>query len=230
MKFWSAFALLLLTACATPPKPQSSRSPSVYELISLGLEALQQGNSAHAINSYFGPAIANCLQMYQHSSKKIYAARSLSETLYYQLQLSGDGIEPLVVDSACADAFYYKGYASLELGDVEEAEKSVRQAIELSPVNARYQSELGHIFHLKNLWQQALELFEQAEQNASDYAPKALKVTELARAKRGVGRSLIELGHWDLAEKKFRECLNLNPKDRVARSELQYIDQIRASF
>ncbi len=73
----------------------------------------------------------------------------------------------------------------------------------------------------------ALDLFEQAEEAADTFSPEALKADELARAKRGQGYVLIEIGQLDKAEAKYRECLAINHNDSIALQELEYIKRLR---
>lgn len=134
----------------------------------------------------------------------------------------------LTVGPVCSEALYLRGYASLDLGEVELAEKYLKRAIDMAPVNSKYLSELGHIYHAKKDWTNALAIFIKAEEAANTYAPPQLKSTELPRAKRGVGFSLIELGKLDEAEAKFKECLKIDKNDEGALRELKYIEHARS--
>jgi Flp pilus assembly protein TadD len=53
----------------------------------------------------------------------------------------------------------------------------------------------------------------------------------MSRAMRGVGFAvgfaLIELGRLDEAEKKFRQCLDLDKGDKKAIAELNYLQNLR---
>ena len=92
-----------------------------------------------------------------------------------------------------------------------------------------YRSELGHIYQLKRDWKKAKDTFSKAEVSAETFSPPELKNKELARAKRGVGYSLIELGKLEEAEEKFRQCLAIDRDDNVAMKELKYIESIRSA-
>lgn len=234
MKFLFPLLGALLVGCASTSSTLSSSEQlnpqSSYDLIGLGLEEIRQGRPEQAMSQYFDQVIEQCERGYEQSDVRVYTARTQVENLYYLLLAAADEQEAMAVDGSCSDAIFFKGYAKLELGLIEEAESFVRQALKMAPVNAKYQSELGHIYQLKQQWQQALDIFINAEEFATTYSPEQLKVRELARAKRGQGSSFIKLGHWDQAEVLFKECLQLDPQDSVARAELQYIEQLKHSF
>ena len=134
-----------------------------------------------------------------------------------------------VLSSTWADAHYMKGYALLETGRLEEAKASIESAVTLSPGNAQYLSELGHVYSLEEDWPQALEYFETAEKSAEAFSPPEVKASELGRARRGVGYVLVELGRLDEAEDKYLQCLAADPDDVIARSELEYVRSLRDS-
>lgn len=218
---------LLIAGCAAPPKsrPASGKAPQTAEdFLIEGYQLLNGGHRATAIKQ-FDKAIALCEN--EHKGRKVYASRGMAETIYYMAMAAAAKQEAAAVDSTCADALYMRAYASLDSGELELAEEYIRRAIAMSPVNAQYLSELGHIHHLKRDWQEAFKLFSDAEEYAAAYSPPEVGEQELARAKRGVGYSLIELGRLDEAEAKFRECLAIDPKDKNALHELEYIKQLR---
>ena len=86
---------------------------------------------------------------------------------------------------------------------------------------------LTHTFPLEQI-AEAYDLFAQAAKDARSFSPASEKTAELGRALRGMGFTLIEKGRLDEAEKLFRECLQLNPDDGKAKSELRYIEDHRA--
>lgn len=121
-----------------------------------------------------------------------------------------------------------KAYASVDLGKLDVAVELLNQALEWSPLNSSYLSELGHIYQTQGNWSLALEKFSLSEDYASSFSPESVKSRELSRAKRGVGFALIELGRLDDTEKKFRECLELDANDKKALNEIEYIKQLRS--
>jgi tetratricopeptide (TPR) repeat protein len=119
-----------------------------------------------------------------------------------------------------------KAYALQDLGRIGEAKSAVKMALELSPWNSQYLSELGNIYQHEKSWLKAKETFEAAEEHAQ-LAPDDTKAGELARARRGLGYVFVELGQLDEAEKKYRQCLAADPKDAKAAKELEYVRGLR---
>lgn len=234
MKWLYLLLGLSLVGCASTPSkvalPVPETPESSYQLIGLGLVKIKEGQHQLAIEKYFEPVILHCHKLYGQSGKRVFSARSNLESSYYLFKAAAQEQEAITVDTSCSDALFYKGYANFEAGQTAAAENLILQAIEMAPANSTYQSELGYLYRSQQEWQKALASFESAEELASAYSPKHLRVRELVRAKRGRGMTLIELGHWDQAEELFKECLRLDPKDSVARNELKYIDQLRHSF
>lgn len=238
MKKITILLLLLLSACAIQTDKSSrtiveSGSATLSEserLLIEGYEQLNQRNSKRAIENYFDKVIEQCAYQYNSEEKAYFAARGMVDTIYYMLLAASaeDKKDAIAVETTCADALYLKGYASLDLGQLDVAQEYIQRAIDMAPMNSMYLSELGHIHHVRRDWPAALEVFMRSERAAETYSPEALKQQELARAKRGVGFSYIELGELGKAEQKLRECLAINGKDQAALDELKYIESLRA--
>lgn len=228
-KFCILTTMVLLSGCASSPtKPlgdnQQTNTPQAF--VDQGYTYLKTSKLNQAI-AEFDSAIKLCGD-FESDGKQVYTARTLAENLSYLTAAAATGVSAEVFDTACSDAFYLKGYALLDFGKLEEAEIHVQKAVTMAPNNAMYLAELGHIFQTKRNWEKALAYFTEAESAADIYSPEQVKVSELCRAKRGMGFNLIELGKLDDAEKKFREALAYNAKDKTALSEIEYIKQLRS--
>lgn len=218
---------LLISACAIQPaKEQGIPSSDIESFLEAGFEQLSNRNPKKAIAA-FDEAVSRCENQYSSNKSKVYASRGPEETLYYMVLAVANKESAIAVGPNCADALYFRGYASLDLGQLNLAEQYINRAIDMAPVNSNYLSELGHIYHSKRDWEQALEIFKRSEHAAINYSPPDFQNMELARAKRGVGYSLIELGKLSEAEEKFKECLKIDKDDKGALRELKYIEQIR---
>ena len=219
---------IVLSGCATQQTEQQQTLLSETEiLLDSGYKKLSNRNTKSAIAD-FDKIIIICTSQYSDGKKKVYASRGMTETLYYMLKAAADKEDAIAVRPTCSDALYLRGYASLDFGQIELAEEYIKRAIDMAPVNSIYLSELGHIYHSKRDWENALDIFTKAEEAASTYSPPELKDAELTRAKRGVGYSLIELGKLDEAEIKFKECLEINKNDQGALKEIEYIEHLRS--
>jgi Flp pilus assembly protein TadD len=129
---------------------------------------------------------------------------------------------------AWADAYYLKGYALVELRRSEDAKVALERAIHLSPFNSQYLSELANIYQDEKNWPKAFDLYSEAEAFAT-FSPSTREKLDTARAKRGQGYVLTELGRLDEAEAKYKECLAMDPNDAKAQHELEYIRAVRAT-
>lgn len=83
-------------------------------------------------------------------------------------------------------------------------------------------NELAEIYALENNWPDALKSYREAEKNVK-LGPEEGQADDLARARRGQGYVLVELGRLDEAEKKYRQCLATDPNDTKAKGELGYV-------
>lgn len=196
-----------------------------FERLEAGYQVLSK-NAKTAKTDYFNPIIDNCNKAFASSTKRYYAARGPTETLFYTAKAMADRQTAEVLTVPCGMAHYLAAYADIDLGNVTSAEKNLKSALRWSPVNAQYQSELAHLMQIRRDWNEALRLFTEAEANAEAFSPDEVQDTELARAKRGIGFTLIELGRLEEAEVKFQECLEIDPNDKKAKHELAYIKQL----
>ena len=134
----------------------------------------------------------------------------------------------VAVDRDYCDAYFFRGYANVDLHNPEAAEADFTRALSLSPVNAHYLSEMGELQSHKHDWARALEYYERARDAATPYAPEDRQVAELTRALRGIGYVDVELGKLDEAEAMYRRCLELDPNDTKAQGELGYVLDLKA--
>jgi len=168
-------------------------------------------------------AIISAYKAYYGSRKeKIYCSRSGPETLGSLLTAVHDNKNAIALSSTWSDAYYLKSYALQDLHRLSEARATLELALKLSPFNSQYLAELGEIYALEKNWPQAMKAFNEAEDNAK-LAPDASRADELARARRGQGFVLVELGKLDEAENKYQQCLAANPNDSKAKAELGYV-------
>ena len=101
-------------------------------------------------------------------------------------------------------------------------------AEDLSPRNPQYLSELAQLLARTGGAEQALALFRTAQESTEFLGPVDAPAA-LARALRGQGYALIELGRYDEAEAIYHQVLEKTPDDRIARGQLQYVAQQRAA-
>ena len=177
--------------------------------------------------------IARFQERYGKSKEKVYCAETSAENLGYLLKAAAamnDGNfekskkNAIVLSNTWSSACFMKGFAFEEMGRLAEAKAALQQALELSPWNSHYLSELAYLFALQKDWARAKENYQAAEEHAA-LSPDNAKAENLARARRGLGYVFVELGQLDAAEKKYQQCLAENPNDTKAAAELQYVRQ-----
>lgn len=231
---------LVLAGCATAPAPASNASSSAMlapradeqayvQMLSQGMEALPSDGANKTIERYYDPVLAEFQKRFGDAKEKLYSARTLQEALLYMALSAARSEDALVISSLWSEAHYLKAFAYLEVGKVDEAKVWMDKALAMSPENATYLAERGYIDHIEKNWAHALTLFEKAESSAQHMSPENEKNQEWLRALRGSGYSLIELGRLDEAERKYQQCLKLDPKDEKAMNELEYIKELRAT-
>jgi len=161
-----------------------------------------------------------------------YVARTTQETLFYMVQsaaLADSGKSKKNASAltvAWANAYFLKGYAYVELNQANEAKSALKQALELSPQNARYLIELAEAAKLERNWDESFGYYKEAE-SASAFSPADEKASDLSHSKRGQAFVFIEQGKFDEAEKMLKECLKLDADDQRAKEELEYIQSLR---
>lgn len=124
-------------------------------------------------------------------------------------------------------ALFLKGFALIDLMRIDEAEVFLRRAHEAAPLSAQYLNEYAQWHGTMKQWEKAHELFEQAFGLGEMYTDKERKNFDQARALRGMAFSEIEMGELDKAEKNLKKSLKLIPDHAGAKSELQYIADLR---
>ena len=201
------------------------KAPSREELASqiqmAGFLVQQQGYEK-AMQKYIDPLIAHFEKSYGHENGLIYCANGQIETLLYLAQAANLKQKAVALDKSYAYAYYLKGYVLIEMGQHAEARPFLEKAVTLSPSDPQFLCELGNWHQNGQEWQQALSLYERAEEGAKLLEPEGTTEAQ-RRALRGKGFVYTELGRFDEAEEMYRSCLQLDPGDEVAAGELEYV-------
>ena len=234
MLFLRVLSILIIIVAACPVRTEAApgnafkNDAEAVQALDEGIKIMKSGKPQEAIDGYFDKIIAYFENKYASEKRQIYCAHTPAETVFY---LTGAAVEhknAVMAPSAWADACFMKSYSLTELGRNAEARSFLERSIALSPRNAQYLSELGQMFQNEKKWDKALEIYQKAEDGAQNTASPASKTYLLGRAMRGIGYSLTELGRFDEAEAKYRKCLELDPNDRKAAGEIEYIRKLRA--
>lgn len=136
----------------------------------------------------------------------------------------GEGLAKPVfwVPDSYSKAWYQLGAIAVEEEDFERALSSIDCGLELEPDHPELWCEKGYILGRLERHEEALQCYLRAG-TARDWSPTSY----IARALRGQGVELIDLGRLDEAEDVLRRALELEPESDVARNELEYIEELR---
>ncbi|MDP3550070.1 MAG: tetratricopeptide repeat protein [Novosphingobium sp.] len=133
----------------------------------------------------------------------------------------------VVIDSAFCTALFLKGFALIDLQRWDDAEPFLRRAHDAAPLNAQYLNEYAEWHNSMKQRQKSHDLFEQAFDLGEFDTNKETKTFNQARSLRGMAYTEIEMGQLDKAEKNLRKSLKLIPNHPGAKSELEYIAELR---
>ncbi len=222
----SLLAFVILAAMLTPrvradSPAEPDKDPRMLTLLREARRAIDARQPADAIPPC-EEVIARFAKAYPGHPQKVFCARSSPESLGYLLQAASKQEDAIVLSGTYAGAWFIKGFAQIDLGRRDAGKASILEALKLSPWDSQYLAELGEIYGREKDWVKARECYEAAESHAT-LAPNDSKASELARARRGVGYVLVELGQLEEAAKKYEQCLKDDPNDRKAKAELGYV-------
>ena len=150
------------------------------------------------------------------------------------------------------DANYLLGLTYLGLGELEKVEESLKKVIELDPAYPGAHYQLGVVYYKKGALKDSLAEFSLAEKGEpergmiyyyqgliyyklSEYnktPPLFLKAMSLIPDSKPMAHyyqaiSYYKLGYLDDAEEGFKEVLRLEPGSDIARSSMEYLDEIK---
>jgi len=221
-------ALIVTTAVgfAAPVGGDPDKDPQMMKLLEDARHLIDNKNAAAAI-AKCDAVIAAYKAHYASSKQKVFCARTPAEGLGLMMKAAVDKNNAIALSSTWSDTYFFEAYALQDLHRLGEAKATLQQALKLSPFNSQYLAEMGEINALEKNLSKAEELYREAEDNAP-LSPDASRAGDLARARRGLGYVLVELGKLDEAEKQYQQCIAANPNDTKAKAELQYVREQKA--
>ena len=221
-------ALIVATTVrlAAAPGGDPDKDPQMVKLLQDARRLMDSKNSTVAIAKC--DAVINAYKaQYGGIKQRIFCGRTPEERLLEMLKAAVDKNNAVALSSTWADAYFMKAYALQDLHRLGDARATLQQALKMSPFNAQYLSEMGEIYALEKNWFKAEQLYREAEDNAP-LSPSISRTDDLAKARRGLGYVLVELGKLDEAAKKYQQCIAANPNDTKAKAELQYVREQKA--
>ena len=159
--------------------------------------------------------------------RAIYCSRTVAETIANMLEAAAHQRTASDIRGPWADAYYLESYALTDEKRFFDARVAIDRALELSPHNAVYLAESAQLYVVAHDWPRSLAGFRAAASAAEGLSPPQSKSAELRRAWRGIGYADVELRNLDEAEAMYRKCLELDPDDKLAARELDYVLKLR---
>lgn len=222
-----------------PPTPPTSPQPQVQpgrqtspddqaqtDLLLKGANELRAGRRQEAL-ALIDHVIAHYEKANAGAKVDLFCARDAVEALLYMTRAVDQKRAAKIVSRNWADAYLIRGYVLIDLGQLQEARKALEAAVALSPFNAQYLSELGYVYQASRDWPRSLESYRKSAEGAEAISPPDQKNKDIARALRGQGFALTELGQLDEAEGLYLKSMELDATDTKAANELRYIQQLR---
>lgn len=147
-----------------------------------------------------------------------------NEFLHYVLWQKKHGVQKEItwIGSAYPRVCYYLGFLNVKRGEFDRATDWLDRGAALEPTNPKFRFEKAQALLKLKRHQEALLLYESVDQPGPYVSPH-----NLAMALRGKGFALIEMGSLDPAEAAFLKSLELEPGNKIAQNELNYIASLR---
>ncbi|MBN6149526.1 tetratricopeptide repeat protein [Xanthomonas sp. AmX2] len=154
-------------------------------------------------------------------------AVSVADTREYEdyLAAHADGQPTEWIDVSCVTALQMRGYAAAAKQQWPQALDWLEQAIALGPYFAPAYTERGYVLAKLGRTDEAIASYRHALQLSETY-PLARAVQPLAL--RGIGSMLIDQQDLAGARASFQRSLQLEPGNRTALHELDYIARLEA--
>ncbi len=190
------------------------------------VDMVNKGQPAIAV-AMLDKLIPRLEKRYAHPGQQIYCGQSQTEVLAYMLTAAADKRSAVAVDAELCSAYFHRAYANVDLGKLDNAQADLERALALAPKNPHYLSEMAALHTRRHEFNEALALYHQALDLAPTFSAEGRANAEQGVALRGIGYVLVELGNLDEAEAAYRRCLEIDPDDRKAQGELEYIQGVR---
>jgi len=185
--------------------------------------AIQNNDHAGAF-AKLKPILANCEGRDKGSDKRSLYFDTAEEFLEYAAGPGNKSSFRWVIDY-CPRAYNHAAFLYVSDGDKDNALKYLDLAIASAPYWAEPHNERGYLLgKLKDFksaivsYQRAIELAD-AHKNSAYVKPLSL---------RGLGFILTEMGELERAKQAYRDSLVLDPENKLAKNELEYIRQLEA--
>lgn len=195
--------------------------------LTAGLDLIRAGKPAEAV-AKLDLVIAGYEA--ERRGTQVRCADSLEQAILLSAVLTADSDldgKATILGANWCSALFAKGYALIDLGRPDQAEVFLERATVMAPFEPHYVNELAELYKNRRQWQKSHDTFARAL-DIADYPGVDASPQVRARSLRGMGFNMIELGDLDTAEELFRRSQDYDPNSAAARTELEYIAELRA--
>ena len=227
MNFRMLAGLLAVWRGVLPAIARADEAVQDAALVKEALAALRQGRDGDVLE-ITQPAVERQAARDADPSHLWFCSHSPMEALLYAT-VGKDMKKPVTVLSGDAcDGLFLRAYALINLKRLPEARGQLQALTVLAPQYSHYAVEYAFAVRAGGDLDEAMTLYQNAEQlSASPFATAQAK-GDHASALRGIGFIQTEKGDLDGAEKSYKASMKDEPGNPVARHELAYIRQLRA--
>lgn len=223
--FLGLFLVMANVVYADSASQSQKEEPQLENEFKAGIQFLQARQHEDAIKT-FSKIQHYYESTYNKPTTRYYCARSQPEAVFYLMSAPANGqkaTDALAVSPEWSYAYFYQAFALIDMGRPLEAKPFLEKAIALAPANAQFLNELGHIQQLERKWTESAATFLKVG-DAITYSPDPQKLSEQTRALRGLGYAYVEQGRLREAKQAYEQCLELDPQDKAAAGEIDYIN------
>ncbi len=201
----------------------------------IGNDQMQNINSAVTLikekkfteaNTALDKIIASIKSQMTEQNTSYFCFRSDEQYQKYISELAPNATStpPIRVSWAFCKALYLKAFIASGQKQWDQALILLQEQRKYAPMATQNYFEEGYIYNQQRKPKLAIETYLKGielgkKNNISDQ--------EIAIALRGLGYAQIELGQFDEAQKTLQQSLKLDPNNKIAISELNYIKQVQ---
>ena len=184
------------------------------------LAMLKEGN-LEGVSERLAPVLRYCDRQRQQPGRIALSVASAAEYEHY-IATHHDGTPVEWIDMACPRAYKAMAFMHVERKADDMALPYLDQATAMAPYWAEALVERGFVLNRLRRPREGLASYRMALELTESF--KSVDRVK-AMALRGIGYSLIELGDMEAAKASYEQSLEIEPDNKTANNELEYIRQ-----
>jgi Tetratricopeptide repeat. len=218
-----AFAQADVVVTRTYSNPGQGVGVEYRKDVALANKAMADDHDLERAAALLAPVMRYCDQQQRPGRVGISVANAVE---YERYMADHDGGVPVEwIDMACPDSYKTAAFLHVEKKEYDAALPLLEKAIAMAPYWPNGLAELGFVLNQQHKPQEALASYRKSLSLAETFeSGKQMKAVAL----RGIGYSLIELGDLAGARKIYEQSLEVDPGNKTALNELDYIRQRQA--